>query len=102
LILSLAGGGSGAAPSQDPGSSEWGNENKDVDPAIVRFVATRVPISIIGIEALRDHACDQLVPEQIGRRQQQGEVMIRPLDRKDSQTASHAQQRNAFGLGSSS
>jgi hypothetical protein len=33
-------------------SSNWGNENKDIDPAIVRFLVSRVPISITGIEAL--------------------------------------------------
>jgi hypothetical protein len=37
-------------------SFEWGNQSKDVDPAIVRYVAARVPIHVTGIEALQDAA----------------------------------------------
>jgi hypothetical protein len=35
-------------------SAEWGEENDDVDPAAVRFLARRVPLPITGIEALKD------------------------------------------------
>jgi hypothetical protein len=35
-------------------SSDWGNENKGVDPAVVRFLAARVPLHITGIESLTD------------------------------------------------
>ncbi len=35
-------------------SSDWGNENKDVDPSVVRFLAAHVSLHITGIESLTD------------------------------------------------
>lgn len=35
-------------------SSEWGNENNDVDPTVVNFLASRVPLPITGVEAFRN------------------------------------------------
>jgi hypothetical protein len=35
-------------------SAKWGNENKDVDPVVVNFIAAHTPVPIVGIEALKD------------------------------------------------
>jgi hypothetical protein len=35
-------------------STEWGDENVDFDPALVRFLAARIPLPIAGIENLQD------------------------------------------------
>ena len=35
-------------------SANWGNENNDVDPAVVHLVAEHSPVRVFGIEALRD------------------------------------------------
>jgi hypothetical protein len=37
-------------------STEWGNENDDVDPAVVNFVSAHAPVPVIGIDALNDAA----------------------------------------------
>jgi hypothetical protein len=37
-------------------SSEWGDENDDVDPALVNFLAARVPLPVTGIDAFRNHS----------------------------------------------
>ena len=50
-------------------STDWGDANKDVDPAMVRFLAARVPRPITGIEALQEASppANQSVPTQRSR-----------------------------------